>query len=141
MANVTADRDTLAKGVATILDDRSVATGFQPFAGAMVGVDANGRAVRPGAGSTAIAMLGRVEVAEVAATANDQYVVRSRTGIFKYDNHPGDTVTNASLGADCWADDDQTVANAATGSRTLAGRVFEIDADGSVWVSINFPHA
>jgi hypothetical protein len=52
-------------------------------------------------------------------------------GVFKFLNHGADLVTAASVGADCFVVDDQTVAltnGAAT--RYVCGKVQSVDADG-----------
>ena len=45
-----------------------------------------------------------------------------------------DAITLADIGKDCFIVDDQTVAKTdGSGTRSRAGRVFDVDADG-VWV-------
>ena len=45
-----------------------------------------------------------------------------------------DAITLADIGADCYIVDDQTVAKtSATNTRSVAGKVFDVDAEG-VWV-------
>ena len=45
-----------------------------------------------------------------------------------------DAITLADIGSDCFIVDDQTVAKtSATNTRSVAGKVFDVDADG-VWV-------
>jgi hypothetical protein len=58
-------------------------------------------------------------------------------GLFKFANQAGDLVTAAMVGADCFIVDDQTVAATSGGAtRSIAGKIESLDADGGVWVWI-----
>jgi hypothetical protein len=61
-----------------------------------------------------------------------------RKGVFKFDNSAaGDAVTQANFGALCYAVDDHTVAlTAGGGTRSIAGVIEGVDADGGVWVKV-----
>ena len=50
------------------------------------------------------------------------------------DEESADAITLADVGSDCYIVDDQTVAKTnGTNTRSVAGKVFDVDADG-VWV-------
>lgn len=72
------------------------------------------------------------------AGADGDLVCRFRSGIFKFVNDVATAVVQADVGRDCFILDDQTVTGDATG-RSNAGKVYEIDADGDIWVAISFP--
>nr|WP_298099757.1 hypothetical protein [uncultured Shinella sp.] len=108
------------------------------FAGAMGAVNASGQAVPM---STALNLKGagrverRVDNTGGAAGAKS---VEIYAGIFRFDNSTaGDAITKADIGSDCYGVDDQTVAKtSATNTRSVAGKVFDVDADG-VWVKFS----
>jgi hypothetical protein len=56
-------------------------------------------------------------------------------GIFHFANSADtDEITTADIGSNCYIVDDQTVAKTdGTGTRSIAGEVFDVDAQG-VWV-------
>ena len=65
-------------------------------------------------------------------------VVEVETGIFAFENSSSsDCITKAEIGTDAFVVDNQTVAKTnGSSSRSVAGRVIDVDADG-VWVKIN----
>jgi hypothetical protein len=111
-----------------------VATGVTIFAGALVVANANGYAA-PGSVATTLQYLGRAEEQVVNAGANGaKNVLVRRKLAFKWLNHGADLVVQADLGKTCYIVDDQTVAKTTGGAtRSAAGKVIQIDADG-VWV-------
>lgn len=111
-----------------------VAASVTIYAGALVAANATGY-VTPGATATTLTYLGRAEEQVVNSGAAGAKNVRVRRGVaFKWANYGSDLVTQASLGKDCYIYDDQTVAATSGGStRSIAGKVVQIDADG-VWV-------
>ena len=61
-------------------------------------------------------------------------VMVRRKVAFKFANLAADLVTQADIGKTCYIADDQTVAKTnGTNTRSVAGKVFDVDADG-VWV-------
>ena len=62
-------------------------------------------------------------------------------GVFKWENSTaGDTIAQANVGAVCYAVDDQTVAlTDGSTSRSIAGQIVAVDADGGVWVFSAMP--
>lgn len=90
----------------------------------------------PGTAATGLVAIGRFEESATAVSAGDAKV-RVARGIFKFANSAsGDLIAQADVGADCYIVDDQTVAKtSATNTRSRAGQIVAIDADG-VWVQI-----
>ncbi|MDR3561898.1 MAG: hypothetical protein P4N59_10755 [Negativicutes bacterium] len=106
------------------------------FAGSLVAVNAAGNAV-PGSTATTIKAVGRSEqyVVNNPGAAGAQ-TVTVRRGVFKFANDSADPVAVANLLANCYITDDQTVAaTSATNTKSVAGKVIEVDSDG-VWVEI-----
>lgn len=115
-----------------------VAAGVTIYAGALVARDASGDAT-PGAETTGILGVGRADAgADNAGGAAGDITVEVRKGVFKFDNSAaGDAISLADVGSDCYIVDDETVAATdGTGTRSVAGTVFDVDADG-VWVRIS----
>lgn len=104
------------------------------YAGALVAVDAGGRAT-PGATATTLRGLGRVrETVDNSAGLDDDLEVPIERGVFHFANAAADPVSLADVGATCYIVDDETVARTDGGStRSVAGKVFDVDANG-VWV-------
>jgi hypothetical protein len=133
MAALSKDRNTArAEGD---LRSLGVAAAQLIYAGAMVMRNASGFAVK---GTTALNLVGvgRAEerVDNAAGAAGDKRV-RVRPGIYRYANSAAsDEVTIADIGALAYAVDDQTVAKTSgTNTRSIAGFVDDVDAQG-VWV-------
>lgn len=133
MAALTADRSTPTRK--SDLVERPAAATKKYFAGALVALDANGRLV-PGAVSTTLKAIGRCEAyVDNSAGADDAVTVKARRGNFRWNNSSaGDAITAADIGSDCYIVDDQTVAKTnGTNTRSVAGKVTDVDAQG-VWV-------
>lgn len=102
------------------------------FAGSLVAANATGYAT-PGAVSTALTYLGRAEatVDNTGLAPGAKSVLVRRHKAFKWANSGADAVTQASLGKLCYIVDDQTVAlTNGNGTRSPAGIVLLVDADG-----------
>jgi len=87
--------------------------------------------------ATGLVAIGRAEetVDNTGGNAGAK-AVRVRRGAFKFKNDATDPVGQASLGQTCYVVDDETVAATdGTGTRSPAGKVLGIEADG-VWVEI-----
>jgi len=106
------------------------------FAGSLVCLNA-GYAV-PGSTALGLIALGRAEE-QVDNTdgANGDLSVSVNHGVFRFENSAStDAITIAEIGSDCFVVDDQTVAKTdGAGTRSLAGRIMGVDAQG-VWVAI-----
>lgn len=133
MTALAADRNTPMKDGK--LFPVPVAANVKLFAGGLAAANATGHAT-PGAVSTALTYLGRVEefVDNTGGADGAKTVLVRRGESFKFANHGADAVTQASLGKLCYIVDDQTVAlTNGNGTRSPAGIVLAVDADG-VWV-------
>lgn len=90
----------------------------------------------PGTSATGLIAVGRAGASATAVSAGDASVAVHR-GIFKFANSTaGDLIAQADAGADCYIVDDQTVAKTnGTNTRSRAGKIVAVDADG-VWVQV-----
>ena len=134
MAALTQDRNTPQRDGSII--QIGVAGGKKIYAGALVALDTNGYAT-PGATATTLKGLGRAEEqVDNSGGADGAVTVNVRKGIFRFENEATDQVTSADIGGNCYIVDDQTVAKTdGTGTRSVAGKVFDVDSDG-VWVDL-----
>jgi hypothetical protein len=133
MAALTVDRNTPRRDGDII--SMGVAGAKKIFAGAMVALDANGYAT-PGVTATDLLGIGRAEAhVDNSSGADGDLSVDVRKGVFRFANSTaGDQIAAADIGSDCYIVDDQTVAKTdGTGTRSVAGKVFDVDPDG-VWV-------
>lgn len=136
MAALTAGRNTPARS--GDLREPPVKAATRIHSGAMVALDATGWAL-PAATATGLKVLGRAEApADNSAGANGDTNVKVGAGIYQYGNSAsGDLIARADIGADCYAVDDQTVAKTnGGGTRSVAGKIFDVDAYG-VWVKFS----
>ena len=131
MAGLTQDRLTPERaGNLLVLP---MAASSTIFAGSLVAVNGDGFAV-PGSTATGLTAAGRAEEAKTNGVTAGAEIVRVRRGTFKFANLEADPVTK--LLTTCYIADDQTVAaTSGTNTRSVAGKVLAIDADG-VWVEI-----
>ncbi len=122
MAALTSDRNTPRRDGVQF----SFEAGAEIFAGAMVALDATGKAVPATAAGTVC-----VGVAQNYTTAGDQVGVRR--GVFAFADAADDAaLTRADIGTTCHVADDQTVKKAAG---AVAGIIVDVDADG-IWIKI-----
>lgn len=133
MAAATAEVDTPYRSGDSI--DAAVAASVKVWKGSLVALSATGYAT-PGATATTLVSAGRAEatVDNSSGSAGDE-TVQIRKGIFRFGNSAAaDEITIAEIGDDCYIVDDQTVAKTdGTSTRSVAGKVFDVDSDG-VWV-------
>lgn len=136
---LTAPRNTIQMGNEPIARrvHLPVAAAVKIFAGALVCSDAAGRAT-PGAAATTLRGVGRAKttVDNSAGAAGAQFI-EVEQGIFRFDNSAdADEVTIAQRGKVCFVVDDGTVAKTdGAGTRSVAGKVVDVDASG-VWVEL-----
>lgn len=106
------------------------------LAGTIAARNATGFAT-PGAASTTIRGIGifRETVDNSGGSAGDKTVDVERGVWGPFANSAsGDLLTRADIGNDCYIVDNQTVAKTdGSSARSVAGKVFDVDADG-VWV-------
>lgn len=113
-----------------------VAANTKIFAGSLVAINASNYAV-PGSVSTTLKGLGRAECfADNSAGAAGDISVEVRPGIFKFKNSASaDAISRKDIGKTCFIVDDETVAlTNGTNTRSEAGRIYDVDSDGGVWV-------
>jgi predicted RecA/RadA family phage recombinase len=131
MTALTENRSTPQKA----LGDRAGLLGASQsiFQGALLMRNAAGHLVE-GATATGSVGVGRAEEAVTSTTAG-MTSQRFREGVFRYANSAaGDLIATADIGTVCYIVDDQTVAKtSATATRSPAGIVEDVDANG-VWV-------
>jgi hypothetical protein len=112
-----------------------VGVGVKIFSGAIVCVNAAGYAV-PGSTAATLTYIGRAEetIDNTSGLDAAKTIQVRRKKMFKWANQVGDLVTQAELGKTVYIVDDQTVAKtSATNTRSVAGKVFGVEADG-VWI-------
>jgi hypothetical protein len=104
------------------------------YAGSMAALDASGLLV-PMSTGLGLKGVGRNERQVNNTGANGAVIADVKRGTFRFANSSaGDLITLADIGSDCYGVDDQTVAKTnGTNTRSVAGRVYDVDADG-VWV-------
>lgn len=137
MAALTAERNTPRRGDNAIADLETIklAAATRIYAGALVCKNAAGNGV-PGAAATTLVAMGRAEVSVDNSTGLvDTKSIDVRPGTFRWDNSAAaDAITKSEIGAVCYVVDDATVAKTnGTNTRSVAGKVVEVDALG-VWV-------
>lgn len=134
MPALTQDRNTLRRNGDQV--EPPVAANTRIYAGSMVAINAAGFAV-PGATSTTLKAAGVAERrADNSTGAAGDIRVRLRKGAHRFGNSAAaDAIALADIGSVCYMVDDQTVAKTnGTNTRSAAGTVFDVDADG-VWVN------
>lgn len=145
MAALTAPRLVPAKGkCGGPVRVLPMAAATKIYNGGLVMIDASGNAVAVAAGGTnnALVVAGIAEetVDNSAGSAGDLSIrVRATDdeSFFGFNNHGSVTVVAADIGKLAHASDDNTVANAASGTtRPLVGHIHSIDADGLVYVTV-----
>ncbi|MBV1917609.1 MAG: hypothetical protein KUG65_06065 [Sphingomonadaceae bacterium] len=117
------------------LEGHPVKAATQIFAGALVCLDAAGWLV-PGSVSTTLKALGRADKhVDNSAGANGDLTAPVRRGVFHWKNSAAaDEITRAEIGDTAYIVDDETVAKTdGTASRSAAGIIIDVDAQG-VWI-------
>ncbi len=131
---LSAVRNTTQKGDVTHppLAYLPVAASTKIYQGALVVLNSGGYAAG-GTSATSLIAVGRAEqTADNTAGSNGDIYVLVRQGVFKWDVN-GTSMSVTSRGSLCWVYDDHTVTLTST-SRSIAGTVFDFDADGGAWV-------
>ncbi len=133
MSALTQDRNTSRRDGNQV--EPPVAATTRIWGGSITCVNAAGYAV-PGATSTTLKAVGVSEHrADNSAGVAGAIRVRCRKGPHRFANSAAaDAITLADVGSDCFIVDDQTVAKTnGSNTRSVAGKIFDVDADG-VWV-------
>lgn len=140
MAALTANRDTPELASPWAMEHAYLGTdSTQYFRGGLVCVSGStGRMVK-GSTATGLIAIGRCEE-DILTGASNTRKIRARSGIFPFANSASaDEIAADDIGKDCFIVDDQTVAlTNGTNTRSLAGKVYDVDASG-VWVAVRFP--
>lgn len=135
MGALTQKRETLRRD--GVQFSRGIAADTVIFAGALVCLSATGFAV-PGSTATTLTADGVAnDTVDNTDGANDALQVPVERGVFRFANSAAaDAITRAEIGDNCYIVDDQTVAKTdGTASRSVAGKIEDVDAQG-VWVRI-----
>lgn len=102
------------------------------YAGAIVAIDATGRAV-PGSATVGLIGIGRAEVTSDNRSPYDaNKMVLVRRGVYQW-YAATNTISAADVGKPAYIIDDQTVGRASESTNAPLGRIFWVDMDG-VWV-------
>lgn len=136
MTAATQDRNTLRRDGGQLKLALAAATLI--YGGTIVCVNASGYATK-GATSTTLKAVGVSEDrADNSAGAAGDVGVQVRKGVFAFANSAStDQITLADIGNDCYIVDDSTVAKTnGSATRSVAGKVFDVDDDG-VWVKFS----
>lgn len=115
----------------------ALAAGAKIHHGALVVMDAG--FAKPAYTAAGLVTLGIAEdsVDNTGGVAGAKRIVVKR-GCFQFANLAGDAITEADIGKDAYVVDDQTVAKtSATNTRSVAGKVVDVDAAG-VWIRVGF---
>jgi hypothetical protein len=121
----------------SMISEYGVAATAVCYQGALMVVDANGN-FAPGTATTGLVAAGRCgEFVDNTGGGAGDLNVRVKSGIFRFLNSAGDAIPATQVGEDCFIEDDATV-SATSAGQSIAGRVYEVDADG-VWVAISYP--
>lgn len=131
MAALKKDRNTPQR-----MGDRlvlQVAENTTIYAGSLVAVNAEGYAV-PASAATTLTAAGRAEHQVINSGSDTTESIIVLRGVFKFENLSSDAVSKVF--STCYMVDDQTVAATdGGGTRSIAGKVLDIEPDG-VWVEI-----
>lgn len=132
MTALTQNRDTIRKAGVDHSDPVAAATKI--YQGSIVCLNAAGNAV-PGSTSTTLVARGMAKaLADNTSGAAGDVAVASEAGVFRFANDS--SITRAHIGKNAYIVDDQTVAATdGTSTRSVAGRIDDVDASG-VWVEI-----
>jgi len=134
MTALTRDRNTPIRTGDEV--SHPVAAGVVIHAGALVCLNAAGNAV-PGALSLTLTAIGMAEreVNNVGGL-DGALSIKVRRGVIRLENEPTDLCNRTHIGKTAYIVDDQTVAATnGVNTRSAAGKIIDLDADG-VWVEI-----
>lgn len=136
MAALTASRNTIAQGPTRAKITVKLDANAKVFKGGVVCIDTASGYGKAGAVSTTLVPYG-IATKDVDNTggAAGALSVDVEAGLFKLDNPATDAVAQANVGQNCYLLSDHEVAKTSgTSTRSVAGKLVEMDADGSAWV-------
>lgn len=129
MAALNKNRNTAER----IPEMREFEAGATIYAGAMVALNADGKAV-PAADTAGLKVIGR---SESMVESGEKVMVKN--GCFRYANSASTAkITRAEIGSVCYVANDQTVSKSAGTNSIAAGAVYDVDGRG-VWVLVGAP--
>lgn len=99
----------------------------------------NGAYAAKGATATGLVAIGvAAETVDNAGGSDGDKRIRVKKGIFGFKNSAsGDLITRAEIGKTVYVVDDQTLAKTdGTGTRSAAGKVFDVDDAGTVYLDL-----
>jgi hypothetical protein len=137
MTALAADRDTPTRD--SKIFSYPMAAAVKGYAGGLAVLDASGN-VKPAVTATGLICVGRFrDQYDNSAGAAADISAEVEQGTFRWANSSaGDAITKAEIGDVCYIVDDQTVAKTdATGTRSAAGYIVDVDSDG-VWVKTEY---
>ena len=128
MSALTTERNTVAIAAGGMQFTRclEVASGSVVYAGAMVAVNSGGKAV-PATSSGAYTVVGRAE-----NTASGGQTVKTRSGVFVYENAATSSASVTDINKKAYVADDQTVTMGSGASAVVAGIVRDVTSGGVV---------
>lgn len=115
----------------------------QFYKGGIVVLDQADGKVKKGATAATYIAIG-ISIENLLTGASNTRRLRCRSGIFGpfANSAAADAIAADDIGKDCFIVDDATVALTSNSSaRSRAGRVYDVDANGGVFVSFTFPYA
>jgi hypothetical protein len=139
MAALTTERNTPKRNDGVLPEQYSlpIAASTKPYQGGITCINSAGYAV-PGSATVGLRAVGKCrKTVDNSAGAAGDLNVDVESGVFRFANSTStDAISQADALNNCWIVDDQTVARTSNGgTRSVAGRVIQVDADG-VWVEI-----
>ncbi len=128
MSALTSERNTvlIAAGGLEFTRELEVASGSTIYAGAMAAVNASGKAV-PAVSSGAITVVGRAE-----NTASGGQSVKTRSGVFLYNNNTTSSAGVADIGKKAFVVDDNTVMIGGGSTSVVAGIIRDVTPEGVI---------
>jgi len=131
---LTADRET--KRRESTRNEDPVAAAVKIYGGSLVVLDAAGNA-KPGVTAFGLTARGRAaDLVDNSPGSAGDVTVQTARGVFRFANDGTHTVDRTHIGGTAYIVDDQTVASTdGTGTRSAAGIIRDLDAQG-VWVEI-----
>lgn len=135
MPALTADRAT-PRYNDKMMHDYPMKASTKAYAGALAVL--NGGWAAPGTTATGLVAVGVFDkYADNSSGANGGITGRIKAGIFRFNNSAStDLIAMTEVGSDCYIVDDNTVAKTnGSSTRSVAGKVINVDAQG-VWVAI-----
>jgi len=138
MAALTKPRSTPRLGQDIAPYDFPIAANAKVWLGSIACIDGTNKRLVPGTATTGLICVGRSrDTYDNTGGAAEAFKCAVDSGIFRWDNSAsGDLIAQADVHNVCYIVDDHTVAKTdATGTRSAAGKIIAVDAQG-VWVEM-----